>query len=68
MTHVAMNRMFGGGRHNVQKVCVDVDPQGFKRKISNACGRNVSTFPQIFIDNRYVGGYSDFCRAFPDAA
>lgn len=66
MTHVAVNRIFSGGGHSVKRICVDTDPQGYKQSLSRFCGRNVTSFPQIFIDDRYIGGYNDFAKMFVD--
>lgn len=62
-----MNRMVGGGNvTSIEKICVDKDPSGYKESLSRYCKGNVNTFPQIFINDKHVGGYSDFARKFPN--
>jgi glutaredoxin len=48
----------------VSAICVDRDVDGFKQSISEHVGRRVDTFPQIFVNKRHVGGYSDFANLF----
>lgn len=59
-THETMETKFGGGRHSVNPICVDRDPQGYKNMLSQHCRKRIETFPQIFIDSRHIGGYADF--------
>ena len=70
MTHTMVDRMCGGGnryQHDVERICVDNDPTGYKTALSRYCKKPVSTFPQVFVDGNHVGGYSDFVRLFSNA-
>lgn len=63
MTHTVMKQQFGGNlRFKVRPICVDDNPQHFKDVLSKHCGKTISTFPQVFIDDKHIGGYSDFVR------
>ncbi len=57
MTHVVMAQQFGGSR--IKKICVDDNVNGYKQHLSRICQKEIKTFPQIFINNRHVGGYTD---------
>ena len=51
-----------GGSARIEPVCVDADPQGYKTQLAWQTGKDVQTFPQIFYNNRHVGGYTDLAR------
>jgi len=67
MTHSVVQRMVGGSDRqiNVQKFCVDENPTGYKRTLSRYCGKHITTFPQIFINDKHIGGYSELARMYP---
>ena len=58
--HNLVREQFGGRRDfAVKAICVDGNPHHYKQQLSHFCGKEISTFPQIFVNNNHVGGYSD---------
>ena len=58
-THHTIIENFGRLNHQINKVCVDQNPQKYKDELSKQCGTKITTFPQIFVNNVHVGGYTD---------
>jgi glutaredoxin len=46
------------------KVNKDISPDDFKSKINDLTGKVVTTVPQIFIDDQYIGGCDDLVEHF----
>lgn len=61
MTHPVITRQFGGNGE-IEAVCVDGNPSFYKKSLSKFCRKEITTFPQIFINNIHVGGYADLER------
>lgn len=57
MAKELIKEQFGG--HKVESVCVDGDLQEFKSTLTEFCRKPITTFPQVFIDDQHIGGYSD---------
>ncbi len=53
-------------RQPVRQVLVDHHPDYYKNYLTKVVQRPVSTFPQIFIDDKYVGGYTDLANKAPN--
>ncbi len=56
--------MVGGSRNKItiEKFAVNSEPENYKKALSRACGVPINTFPQIFVNDKYIGGYSEFSK------
>lgn len=61
-----------GGSGSFKEICVDNNPEGWKRSISSMTGgKRIQTFPQIFCGGQHIGGYTDlqnYCNSRQQSA
>lgn len=53
-----------GVKVDVVKVIKDISPERFKGEIFRKANRVVSTVPQIFLDDKYIGGCDDLIEHY----
>ena len=47
-----------------QKYDCDLTLEQIEEKVRQYIGENQLTFPQVFIDGEYIGGYTDVCKKY----
>ena len=44
---------------------IDIVKEGIsKEKLSEICGKEVYTVPQVFVDSKLIGGYTEFSNQY----